>query len=112
MHSNGKWAYPGYDNSSWDRAIEFSDPTVGSGVTPGTVTGPPWEGAANGETWGPRAALENELVEFSDPAGIRPVSAENPSDMDWGDSKFIWRPSLRFDNRVVCRMTIPAEKHW
>lgn len=98
---HAEWAMPGYDDSSWDRAIEFSDETVGWGVTPSTVSGPPWQGAANGESWGPRAALPHEMVEFADPAGIRPVAVTNPPELEWGESKFIWRPSLRFDNPVT-----------
>ncbi len=105
------WAFPGYDDSFWDPAVEFSDLVVAWGVRPSTNSGPPWERTtpSNGETWGPRAALPNELVEFADPPGIRPSSVEVPEFLEWGASKFIWRPSLRFDNRIVCRLSIPDD---
>lgn len=63
---NAAWAMPGYDDSSWHPAVEYSELQVGYGVFPGTETGPVWETTEPffGEVWGRGYVLPDELVEF------------------------------------------------
>lgn len=107
------WIYDDYDDSFWDYAVEFPEVTVGWGATPGNASsgsGPAYFGDANGEVWGPDERLPDELIgDFADGAE-RPESAVDPSELEWGDSEFIWRPSLRFDNQIVCRTTVYVER--
>lgn len=115
VRKNGKvkradWLEVDYDDSQWDSAIEFPELTVGWGAVPGTDSGPLFMDEGFDESWGPAAPLEDELVgDFQDDA-VWPDSVVVPSEMEWGDSKFIWRPSLRFDNHIVCRTTVYVER--
>jgi len=53
----------------------------------------------------------DNAIEFSDEEvgwGISPSITSgyiNPQNVNWGDSSFIWRNNLQFDNRIICRYT-------
>ena len=83
------WADRGYDDAGWEPAVAFTDLEVGYGVP----------------------VSQDFLDNSADPNEINPNPA-NPSVPkvdDWGDASFIWQPSLRYDNWVVCRLSIPEK---
>lgn len=83
------WASPGYDDTNWEHAITFLDPEVGYGVP------------ASQEFLDGPAPADNEI-------NPNPAFGSTPKVESWGDAEFIWQPSLRLDNWVVCRLSIPA----
>ena len=82
------WTTVGFDDSRWDYAMEFDDAQVGWGLRPfGCETG---------------AVISTEI----DPSGENVTCPEN---VDWGESKFIWRPDLDLENRILCRYVVKLE---
>ncbi len=66
MRANGRpvradWAMPGYDDNTWESAVEYTDLVVGWGAQPGTDSGPPWAGEGNGEIWDRRRPFPTSL---------------------------------------------------
>ena len=82
------WSQARYDDSNWEPAIAFTDLEVGYGVP-----------VSQEFLDGPDAA-PNEI-------NPNPDNPASPGVDDWGDASFIWQPSLRYDNWVVCRLTVP-----
>lgn len=82
------WTAVRFDDSRWDYAMEFSDAEVGWGLLPaGCETG---------------AIITRETDDNGDPITC-------PQNLDWGESKFIWRPDLDLENRILCRYSIKVE---
>ena len=82
------WASPGFDDSHWEYALEFNEDDAGWGLRP--------QGCTN-----PNTIISPEL----DPKGENITCPEN---INWGDSKFIWRPDLDLDNHLLCRYTLSS----
>ena len=80
------WTNLDFDDSRWDYALEYTEDIVGYGLPP--------MGCKE-----PCAIVSNE----TDPNG-EPITC--PQNLDWGDSKFIWRPDLDLDNTILCRYTL------
>ena len=68
-------------------ALEYSDIDVGWGLEPNRCADPG------------NPVISNQL----DPNGVNMTC---PRNVDWGTSKFIWRPDLDLDNRILCRLTV------
>ena len=83
------WTSLGFDDTHWEFAREFTDARVGWGLPP-----------ANCEI--PGTTISSEV----DPNGD-PITC--PQNLDWGESSFIWRPSLDLDNTILCRYTVRLE---
>ena len=86
------WAAPDFDDSRWEYATEFDDdyviPSVWVAFPPG-CTEP-------GKVISPSVDEKGENLTC-------------PSNVDWGQSKFIWRPDIDLDNRILCRYTLSLE---
>ena len=80
------WTSPGFDDSRWEYAIEWDESYVGWGARPSGCNDP-------------NTIISPEL----DPNGENITCPEN---INWGDSKFIWRPDLDLDNHLLCRYTL------
>ena len=83
------WADPGFDDSRWDYALEYSEDSAGYG--------PPPAGCEDPNTY---------ISSDTDENGVNFTCQNN---VNWGDSKFIWRPDLDLDNYVLCRYTLKLE---
>lgn len=82
------WTEVGFDDSRWDYSMEFSDAEVRWGLPPlGCDTG---------------AIIATETDDDGNPITC-------PQNLDWGESKFIWRPDLDLENRILCRYFIKME---
>ena len=80
------WTSLDFDDSHWEYALEYTEERVGYGLPPlGCEV--------------PGAAVSSEVDTNGDPAIC-------PQNLDWGDSKFIWRPDLDLDNTILCRYTM------
>lgn len=85
----GNWAMPGFDDSRWEYALEWEDSVVGWGLPPTGCTDPNTYISADTDSEG--------------------VNLTCPQNLDWGESKFIWRPDLNLDNHLLCRFTLKLE---
>ena len=83
------WNAVDFDDSNWEYAIEYSDEFTGWGLRP--------RGCDDPATY-----ISPDL----DPDGNNLTC---PSQLNWGESKFIWRDDLDLDNTVHCRYTVMAE---
>ena len=83
------WMMPGFDDSRWEYALEYQESSVGYGRPP--------PGCDN-----PNAYISSKV----DQNGANYTCQAN---INWGDSKFIWRPDLDLDNYVLCRYTLKLE---
>ena len=84
-----EWATPGFDDSRWEYALEYSPPSVSYGSLPA--------GCEDPNTYVSRAVDAN---------GVNYTCQNN---VNWGDSKFIWRPDIDLDNYVLCRYTLRSK---
>ena len=82
------WAQPEFDDSGWEFATEWDDEYVRPFVWPAFP-----EGCRD-----PGRVISPELDENGN-------NMTCPSNVDWGESKFIWRPDIDLDNRILCRYT-------
>lgn len=85
------WAGVDFDESSWEYATEWDDDYVRPFVWPAFPAG----------CTDPDTIISPQL----DPNGDNITC---PSNLNWGDSKFIWRPDIDLDNRILCRYTISS----
>lgn len=83
------WTEPDFDDGRWEYATEWEDDYVRPFVWPAF---PP--GCTDPDT---------VVSTLQDSNG---VNVTCPSNLDWGDSKFIWRPDIDLDNRILCRYTL------
>ena len=84
------WANPGFDDSRWDYALEYSEESAGYGPLP--------------------AGCEDSNTYISSDTDVRDgVNFTCQNNVNWGNSKFIWRPDLDLDNYVLCRYTLVRE---
>ena len=83
------WATPGFDDSRWAYALEYSVESVGYGPLPAGCEDPNTYISRDTDTDGVNFTCQNNI--------------------NWGDSKFIWRPDLDLDNYVLCRYTLVLE---
>ena len=81
------WTQVGFDDSRWPYALEYTVEEVGWGVPPPNCTDP-----------------ENFVSSEVDPVYGEPLTCQG--NLDWSDSKFIWRESLELDNTLLCRYTM------
>lgn len=80
------WTMPDFDDSHWEYSLEYlNESQVGWGLPP--------EGCTDPNTY-----ISSELDSFGNQITC-------PQNLDWGDSKFIWRPDLSLDNYIRCRYT-------
>ena len=80
------WTLPDFDDSHWEYAMEFDDATVGFGLPP------------------PGCEDPNVYISSDqDPNGVNLTCQNN---LNWGASKYIWRPDLYLDNHLLCRYTL------
>lgn len=80
------WTLPDFDDSHWEYAFEYDDETAGFGLPP--------PGCED-----PNVYISSE----QDPNGVNLTCQNN---LNWGTSKFIWRPDLNLDNHLLCRYTL------
>lgn len=80
------WANPGFDDSHWEYAFEYSEESAGYGPLP--------------------PGCEDPNTYIVDVNGVNLTCQNN---VNWGNSKFIWRPDLDLDNYVLCRYTLVLE---
>ena len=85
-HPEG-WNLPGFDDSSWEYALEWEDEVVGWGLCPAGCDDP------------------NTIIS-SDPNGDNVTCPEN---LNCSESRFIWRPDLLLGNGILCRYTVKFE---
>ena len=84
-----RWFAADYDDSGWEFATEWDEDYVRPFVWPAFPQG----------CRDPGTVISPELDE----------NGENmtcPSNINWGESKFIWRPDIDLDNRLLCRYTV------
>lgn len=82
------WADPDFDDSRWEYATEWDDDYVRPFVWPAF----------------PPGCTDPETVVST--LQVDGVNVTCPSNVDWGDAKFIWRPDIDLDNRILCRYTL------
>lgn len=83
------WEMPDFDDSRWEYALEWDDDVVGWGLPP--------TGCTNASTY------------ISTDTDSQGVNLTCPQNLNWGTSKFIWRPDLTLDNHILCRFTLKQE---
>ena len=83
------WTEPDFDDSGWEYATEWDESYVRPFVWPAFP-----EGCTD-----PNTIISPQLDQFG-------VNMTCPSNLDWGDSVFIWRPDIDLDNRILCRYTM------
>lgn len=92
------WTSVSYDDSAWEYASTFTESEAGWGRTPSystktsqcsTITDP-YSGAN---------ANPSYLVSTAD-------QCIDPQTVSWGGALFMWRPSLDYDNTILCRITV------
>ena len=83
------WADPNFDDSGWEYSTEWDDDYVSPFVWPAFPTG----------CTDPDTVISPQLDENGD-------NMTCPSNLNWGESKFIWRPDIDLDNRILCRYTL------
>lgn len=83
------WADPGFDDSRWDYALEYSEESAGYGSLP--------------------PGCEDPNTYISSGVDINGVNYTCQNNINWGESKFIWRPDLDLDNYVLCRYTMKVK---
>ena len=79
-----------FDDSGWEYATEWDDDYVRPFV---------WPVFPQGCAEDPNTIISPELDENGN-------NLTCPSNIDWGESKFIWRPDIDLDNRILCRYTL------
>jgi hypothetical protein len=84
------WMTADFDDSGWEYATEWDDDYVRPFV---------WPVFPQGCAEDPNTTISPELDENGN-------NLTCPSNIDWGDSKFIWRPDIDLDNRILCRYTL------
>ena len=80
------WANPGFDDSHWEYALEYSVEQAGYGPIPEACRDP------------------NTYI-----INVNGTNLTCQNNVNWGNSKFIWRPDLDLDNYVLCRYTLVLE---
>ena len=83
------WATPKFDDSRWEYALEYNESSAGYGPPP--------------------AGCEDPNTYVSSDTDVNGVNYTCQNNINWGDSKFIWRPDLDLDNYVLCRYTMKVE---
>lgn len=83
------WATPRFDDSRWEYALEYSVEEAGFGPLP--------TGCEDPNTY-----ISSDM----DDNGMN-ITCQN--NVNWGASKFIWRPDIDLDNHVLCRYTLKLE---
>lgn len=83
------WAEPDFDESGWEYATVWDEEYVLPRIWP---------------FFPPGCRDPNTYV--STGQDVYGVNLTCPSNLDWGISKFIWRPDLDLDNRILCRYTL------
>lgn len=83
------WATPKFDDSRWEYALEYNESSAGYGPPP--------------------AGCEDPNTYISSDTDVNGVNYTCQNNINWGDSKFIWRPDLDLDNYVLCRYTMKVE---
>lgn len=90
------WTSVGFDDSTWDNAVEFTDDYTGWGRTPTYSSG--------------QCCCMTDPVtgEYKDPDEL-PLGEDEclaPKFLDWGEATFIWTSDLYKDNEVLCRLEV------
>ena len=83
------WADPNFDDGRWEYSTEWDDDYVSPFAWPVFPTG----------CTDPDTVISPQLDENGD-------NMTCPSNLNWGESKFIWRPDIDLDNRILCRYTL------
>lgn len=90
------WTQLSFDDSKWATASTFTDQQAGWGVTPTYQNG--------------------NCMTLTDPYTAQPKSPSfqattadeciQPAVQNWGTAKFMWRPSMDYDNTILCRLKV------
>ena len=83
------WMSPEFDDSGWEHATEWEEEYTRQFAW---LVLPP--------------NCDDQNTYISSATGSDGKNLTCPNNFDWGDSKFIWRPDLDLDNRVLCRYTL------
>ena len=83
------WASAEFDDSRWDYALEYSEESIGFGPLP--------------------AGCEDPNTYISTDTDTNGVNYTCQNNVNWGESKFIWRPDIDLDNHILCRYTTKLE---
>lgn len=83
------WEAVDFDDSGWEFATEWEDDYTRPFVWPAFP-----EGCED-----PNTVISPQLDKDGN-------NITCPSNINWGESKFIWRPDIDLDNRILCRYTL------
>ena len=96
------WTQVGFDDSRWPYALEYTVEEVGWGVPPPNCTDP--ENFVSYEVDPVYQSLQSRFPWQVSGSPGEPLTCQG--NLDWSDSKFIWRESLELYNTLLCRYTM------
>lgn len=90
------WATPGFDDSAWYGAVEYTAEAVGWGRRPSYV---------GGECC---TLTDPYTREDADPSCLTMEEGQclEPEGLSWANASFIWGPDLERVNTLLCRLTV------